>query len=79
MAWLAVWAAALIAVALIVFMVQNTGSTEISFLWMTTSAPLSVALLIAAVGGIVLTLVLGSTRIIQLRHQVRKGQRSAQR
>ncbi|WIV57837.1 LapA family protein [Amycolatopsis nalaikhensis] len=72
-AWAALIAAALLAVLLIVFLVQNTHSTEISFLWMTTSTPLAVALLIAAVGSVLLTLVLGTARITQLRRLVRKN------
>jgi uncharacterized integral membrane protein len=71
-AWVALAVAALIAVLLIVFLAQNTRSTEISFLWMTASTPLAVALLIAAVGSALLTLVLGTARIAQLRRLVRK-------
>jgi uncharacterized integral membrane protein len=71
-AWVALVAAALLAVFLIVFLVQNTRSTEISFLWMTTSTSLAVALLIASVGSVLLTLVLGTARIAQLRRRIRK-------
>jgi uncharacterized integral membrane protein len=71
-AWVALIGAALLAVLLIVFLVQNTRSTEISFLWMTTSTPLAVALLIAAVGSVLLTLILGTARIAQLRRLIRK-------
>jgi uncharacterized integral membrane protein len=71
-AWVALVGAALLAVLLIIFLVQNTRSTEISFLWMTTSTPLAVALLIAAVGSVLLTLILGTARIAQLRRVVRK-------
>jgi uncharacterized integral membrane protein len=71
-AWVALAVAALLAVLLIVFLAQNTRSTEISFLWMTTSTPLAVALLIAAVGSVLLTLILGTARIAQLRRLVRK-------
>jgi uncharacterized integral membrane protein len=71
-AWVALAVATLLAVLLIVFLVQNTRSTEISFLWMTTSTPLAVALLIAAVGSVLLTLILGTARIAQLRRVVRK-------
>jgi uncharacterized integral membrane protein len=66
-AWVALIAATLVAVLLIVFLVQNTHSTEISFLWMTTSTPLAVALLIAAVGSVLLTLTVG--RIVTSRWQ----------
>jgi uncharacterized integral membrane protein len=72
-AWAALIAATLLAVLLIVFLVQNTHSTEISFLWMTTSTPLAVALLIAAVGSVLLTLIVGTARITQLRRLVRKN------
>jgi uncharacterized integral membrane protein len=71
-AWVALIGAALLAVLLIVFLVQNTRSTEISFLWMTTNTPLAVALLIAAVGSVLLTLILGTARIAQLRRVIRK-------
>lgn len=71
-AWVALVAAALLAVLLIIFLAQNTRSTEISFLWMTTSTPLAVALLIAAVGSVLLTVILGTARIAQLRRRIRK-------
>ena len=71
-AWVALATAALLTVLLIIFLVQNTRSTEISFLWMTTRTPVAVALLIAAVGSVLLTLILGTARIAQLRRLVRK-------
>lgn len=74
-AWVGVCAAAIIAVALVIFAVQNTRGVEVSFLWMTTSTPLALALVIGAVGGILLTLVLGTARITQLRRQVRGTKR----
>lgn len=74
-AWVGVCAAAIIALALVIFAVQNTRNVEISFLWMTTSTPLALALLIGAVGGILLTMVLGTARITQLRRQVRGPKR----
>jgi putative membrane protein len=70
--WAALITAALITILLIIFLVQNTRSTEISFLWMTTTTPLAVALLIAAVGSVLLTLVIGTARITQLRRLIRK-------
>lgn len=71
-AWVAVCAAALITVALIVFMIQNTRTARVTFLGMTGSTSLALMLLIAAIGGILLTLILGSARILQLRHAVRR-------
>jgi uncharacterized integral membrane protein len=72
-AWTAICVAALIAVGLIVFLAQNTGTVPITFLWMHVQASLTVSLLIATVGGILLTAVLGMTRIVQLRRLVRHG------
>ncbi len=70
-AWTAICVAGLIAVGLIVFLAQNTGTVvPINFLWMDVQASLTVSLLIATVGGILLTAVLGMTRIIQLRHLI---------
>jgi uncharacterized integral membrane protein len=70
--WVAVCAAALITVALIIFMMQNTHTVQVNFLGMTGSTSLALMLLIAAIGGILLTLILGSVRILQLRRAVRK-------
>jgi uncharacterized integral membrane protein len=71
-AWVGICAAALAAVLLIVFMVQNTGSVEVTFLWMHGTLPLAMALLIAAVGAAILTMVLGAGRITQLRRLARR-------
>lgn len=71
-AWVAVVVAALLLVLLVVFIVQNTQDAHISFLWWDGDAPLSVALLVAAVIGIALTAVVGTMRIWQLRRRVRR-------
>jgi putative membrane protein len=70
--WVAVCAAAILSVLLIVFMLQNTHSVEVNFLGMTGSTSLALMLLIAAVGAVLLTLMVGSVRIIQLRRAVRR-------
>jgi uncharacterized integral membrane protein len=70
--WVGVCAAALITVALIIFMAQNTHTVQVTFLGLTGSTSLALMLLIAAVGGILLTLILGSARILQLRRAVRR-------
>lgn len=72
-AWVSLAAAALVAILLITFLAQNTHSVEMSFLWMSTSTSLAVMLLIAAVSGMVITLILGTARIIQLRRIIRKN------
>mgnify|MGYP003458345587 CR=1 FL=1 len=70
-AWTGVSAAALIAILLIVFLVQNTHQVEVEFLWMSTSTSLALMLLIAAVSAALITVILGTARIIQLRKLVR--------
>ena len=75
-AWVAVVAAAaLLLILLVVFIAQNTQDVHLSFLWWDGTAPLSVALLVAAVIGIALTAVVGTMRILQLRHRVRRERR----
>jgi uncharacterized integral membrane protein len=71
-AWFSICAAALIVVVLIVFMLQNTRSVEISFLWLRGSLPLALALLIAGVGTAILAMVVGTARITQLRRAFRR-------
>jgi uncharacterized integral membrane protein len=72
------WAAALVFILLIVFVMQNTGSVQVSFFGLHGTLPLAMALLIAMVGGILLTLVFGTARIAQLRRLVRRS-RGAER
>lgn len=71
-AWLGACLAATVLVVLIVFMLQNTGSVEVGFLWMSGSLPLAVALLIAAVGASLLTMTVAAARITQLRRRLRQ-------
>jgi len=71
-AWVGVCVAAVISIALLTFMVQNTRRVEISFLWMDTSTSLALTLLIAALGGVFVTLIVGTARILQLRRLVRR-------
>jgi uncharacterized integral membrane protein len=71
-AWFGICAAALVTVVLIVFMLQNTRSVEVNFLWMHGNVPLALALLIAAVGAAIVTMVVGVARITQLRRLSRR-------
>ncbi len=74
-AWVGICAAALLSIVLIVFMLQNTRSVEVNFLGMAGSLPLALALLIAAVGAAILTMVVGAARITQLRLLARRQRR----
>jgi len=71
-AWLAVCTAAAALVVLIVFMLQNTRSVEVTFLWMHGDVPLALALLIAGVGVGILAMAVGGARIGQLRRLARR-------
>jgi uncharacterized integral membrane protein len=72
MVWVTVSGAALLGVALIVFLVQNTRTVEVQFLGLSGHTSLGLLLLIAAVAGVLLTVVIGSARILQLRRTIRR-------
>src|SRR5690349_15428733 len=69
--WFGICAAAITLVVLVVFMLQNTRSVEVSFLWMNGSLPLALGLLIAGVGTAIAVMVIGTARITQLRRRTR--------
>ena len=71
--WVGVCVAAVLLVALIVFMLQNTQLVLVSFLGMQGTVPLAVALLIAGVGVGIIALIIGSVRIAQLRRRLHRG------
>ena len=70
-AWFGVCVGALVLVALVVFMMQNTDPVEVVFLGMAGSAPLALVLVIAGLGVGVVALVVGALRIGQLRRRIR--------
>ena len=70
-AWFAVCTTALILGLLVVFMLQNTRSTEVSFLWTDGTAPLALALLVAGVAAGVVVAVVVTARIARLRPPLR--------
>ncbi|MBC3190801.1 DUF1049 domain-containing protein [Pseudonocardia sp. C8] len=70
--WAALILSAIVLIFLLVFIVQNTEPVAINFLWMTGTLPTGVALLFAAIAGILLVAVPGTGRIMQLRREARK-------
>jgi uncharacterized integral membrane protein len=74
-AWVLACVAAFALLALIVFITQNLHPVEVSFLGWHGQFPLVVAVLAAALIGSVLTLILGSTRILQLRRTAVRSRR----
>jgi uncharacterized integral membrane protein len=71
-AWLSVAGLGIVLLLLIIFILQNTQSVQVTFLGWNGHAPLAVSLLIATLAGLFLALVAGSLRIIQLRRRVRR-------
>jgi uncharacterized integral membrane protein len=70
--WSALIAGFLILIVLLVFVTQNTGPVDLTFLVWTWSLPLGVAILLAAVCGGLVTALAGTARIFQLRRAAKK-------
>ncbi len=64
--------------AILLFVLQNLHNAKVSFVSLSGTLPLGVALLAAVALGALLVLALGSVRILQLRKLVRRNQRGAQ-
>lgn len=69
----------LILIVLLIFIAQNTDSATFHFLGWNWTLPLGVALLLAAVGVGLLSVLVGAARIVQLRIAARKNLKSARR
>jgi uncharacterized integral membrane protein len=63
----------LILIVLLIFITQNTTSAQFSFLSWHWTLPQGVAILLAAVGGGLLTVLVGTARIYQLRRAAKKN------
>ena len=72
-AWMGVWAGVVVLILLIIFVAQNTASVRISFFALEGEISLALALLIAGVGGAIVSMAVAATRILQLRRMVRRG------
>ncbi len=70
--WSSLIAGFLILILLLIFITQNTATTDFTFLSLHWSLPLGVAILLAAVGGGLITVAVGTARILQLRRAAKK-------
>jgi uncharacterized integral membrane protein len=70
--WSALIAGFLILILLLVFIAQNTAPTPFTFLGWHWRLPLGVAILLAAVVGGLITVAVGTARILQLRRVAKK-------
>ena len=77
--WSALIIGFLILIVLLIFIAQNTDPGTFHFLGWNWTLPLGVALLLAAVGGGMLTVMVGAARIVQLRLAARKNLKAARR
>ncbi len=77
--WSALIAGFLILILLLIFIAQNTTSTAFKFLGWHWSLPLGVAILLAAVVGGLITVAVGTARILQLRRAAKKQHAAATR
>jgi uncharacterized integral membrane protein len=72
-----VWAVVIIGVVVLVldlvFIIQNSESVKVSFFTGSVHMPLGVALLLAAVGGVLLAGIVAGLRFWQLRHRARQS------
>ncbi|HEY9315431.1 LapA family protein [Williamsia sp.] len=73
--WVGLIAGAIITLLLLIFIVQNVDSQSIHLLFWTVDLPLGVSLLIAAILGAVITGLVGSLRMYQVRRAVNKAQK----
>lgn len=73
--WVSIILFAAVLVLLLIFILQNTQSVEISYFGAAGTVSLAVAMLLAAVAGVLLTAIAGSLRIWQLRRYLRRSAR----
>jgi uncharacterized integral membrane protein len=65
--------AAIVFVLLLIFILQNTANVTIHFFGITGRLPIAVALLLAAICGLLLVAIPGAVRIAQLRKSVKRS------
>ena len=73
--WVAVGCFAVILLLLLIFILQNSQKVDISYMGAHGHLPLGVALLFAAVCGVILVVLAGTARISQLRTTARRHRR----
>ena len=73
--WTGLILSAIVLIFLLVFILQNQISVTIRFLGFAGSVPVGVALLLAAIAGLLLVAIPGGVRIMQLRRAARRAPR----
>ena len=70
--WVAAIAAAVVVLLLLIFILMNGQQVEVDLFGANPNLPLGVALLLAAVLGALIVALLGTARVVQLRHVARR-------
>lgn len=73
--WVTLVAAAVVLLLLLIFMLQNGARVAVSLLGAHATLPLGIALLLAAIAGVLIVAIPGTGRILQLRHLARQQAR----
>lgn len=73
--WVGVVVFAGVLVLLLIFILQNTQPVEVSYFGFAGTVPLAVAMLLAAIAGVLLAATAGALRIFQLRRRVPRSAR----
>ncbi len=66
---------AIITILLLVFILQNLGSQQITLLFWEVNLPVGVSLLIAAIAGALITALIGGARMFQLNRALKRAKR----
>jgi uncharacterized integral membrane protein len=74
--WVGVILSAVVLIFLLIFILQNNRSVQVNFLTVSGTLPIGVALLFAAVAGLLLGAIPGGMRILQLRRAAGRSARS---
>ncbi|WAC67216.1 lipopolysaccharide assembly protein LapA domain-containing protein [Agrococcus sp. SL85] len=76
--WIALILGTVILVLLLIFILQNNVPAEFAYFGVQFSLPLGVAMLFAAIAGVLITALLGSVRLFKLGRRVRKLEKERQ-
>lgn len=71
--WVGMILSALVLLILLIFILQNRDPLQIAFLGWTATLPTGIALLFAAIAGVLLVALPGAARMLQLRRATRSG------
>jgi len=71
--WAGIVISAVVLIALLIFIIQNSQSVTVHFLAWGAGLPLAVALLLSAIAGVLLLAIPGGLRILQLRRALRRN------